>query len=171
MKLKNQELLDLRELLSQYRDAHNLKIAWMVAQNLHKISDYVKLMQDMLKATPAMEAFEEARKALNIKHAKKDASGNPMTRADSSQPSGRAYDIADMDAFMVEMTPLIEQHAQAQEDKKALAQKEMALLLEDVDFEPYTITPENTKIKSDSDDSVFDAKTMLMLLHCGILKE
>lgn len=171
MKLKNQELLDLRAQLLPLQDVRNLKVAWMVAQNLHKITDHVKLMQDMLKTTPAMDAFEVERKKIAVKHAKKDASGNPMTHPDRTQPSGNAYTMEDMDAFMAELNPLMDAHPEAQEDRKALIQKEIDLMQEEVDFEPYTISLENTKIKSDSDDSVLDAKTMLMLLHCGILKE
>jgi len=171
MKLKNQELLNLREVLVPFQNVHNVKIAWMVAQNLHKIEEHIKILQEMLKMPPALEAYEKERESLAVKHAKKDKVGNPMTYEDASQPSGRAYDIADLDAYARELDPIIAEHAQAQEDRKTLNQKKFDLLREDVDFEPYVLSVENTKIKSDSDDSVFDARTMLILLHCGILKE
>lgn len=171
MKLKNQELLDLRELLSAYSNVRNIKIAWMAAQNLNRITEHVKVMQEVLKETPAMEAYEAERKKIAHKHSKKDEKGNPMTRPDSTQPSGFAYDIADMEAFTAELAPVIAEHPQAQEDRKTLIQKEIELMKEEVEFEPYTITLENTKITKDSEDSLFDGKTMLMLLHCGILKE
>jgi hypothetical protein len=171
MKLKNQELLALREALTPFQNVHNLKIAWMVAQNLHKVADHVKLIQEILKETPAMEAYEAERKKIAHKYSKKDEKGNPMTRPDPTQPSGYAYDIADMDAFTAELAPVIQANPQAQEDRQMLIQKEIDLMKEEVDFEPYTITLENTKITKDSEESMFDSKTMLMLLHCGILKE
>jgi hypothetical protein len=171
MKLKNHELLELRTVLTPSLNSNNLKVAWMAAQNLNRILEHAKLMQSLLKESPAMEIYEAARKRVAERHANKDENGNHMTHSDPQQPGGRAYTIADMDAFRADMKILIEEHPQAQEDRKALVQKEQELLQEDVDFEPYTISVENTKIRSDSDESVFDGRTMLMLLRCGILKE
>ena len=102
---------------------------------------------------------------------KKDAAGNAIVQPDPRNPKATLYSIEDVAGYSAALTALLEEHPEAKTDSDALLAKEAALLLESVEVDLYTLSVENTKINSDSDDSVLDASAMLTLLRCGILKE
>jgi len=170
-KLTNQELVSLNVLLGDLKDSRNLKVAWMVAQNLNRLAPHLKIIQDMLAPTEAMKAFEAKRQSMAQVFVKKDAAGNAIVQPDPRNPKATLYSIEDVAGYSAALTALLEEHPEAKTDSDALLAKEAALLLESVEVDLYTLSVENTKISSDSDDSVLDASAMLTLLRCGILKE
>lgn len=171
MQLRNEELVYLRKLLLPYMKSHNLKIGWMAAQNLHRVSAALEPMNSLLKPTPAMEAFDEERKPIIFKYAKKDSRGVPISSVDSDNPNITTYEIENVDELNRELQPISEKHLEAQKDREDLLEKEKFLLKVYVDFDPYTLSIEDTRVEKGADASVFSGETMLFLLHCGILKE
>jgi len=170
-KLTNQELVGLNVLLGDLKDSRNLKVAWMVAQNLNRVAPHLKIIQDMLTPTEAMKAFEAKRQSMAQGFVQKDEAGNAIEQIDPRNPKAKLYSIVDVAGYQAALTALLEEHPEAKADSEALLAKEAALLLESVEVDLYTLSVENTKISSDSDDSVLDARAMLTLLRCGILKE
>jgi len=170
-KLTNQELVGLNVLLGSLKDSRNLKVAWMVAQNVNRVAPHLKIIQDMLTPTEAMKAFETKRQSMAQTFLKKDAAGNAIELTDPQNPKAKLYSIEDVAGYQVALMALLEEHPEAKADSEALLAKDAALMLESVEVDLYTLSVENTKISSDSDDSVLDAGAMLTLLRCGILKE
>lgn len=169
--LTNQELLNLNKLLGTLKDAKNLKVAWMVAQNVNRLEPHLKILQDMLAPTDAMKAFEAARQKMALNFVVKDPAGNPFEREDARQPGVKLYEIGDSKGYSEAFAALVAEHPQAKLDSEELLKKETELLQESVEVDVYTLSVENTKISGDPDNSVLDASAMLTLLRCGILKE
>jgi hypothetical protein len=169
--LTNQELLGLNKLLGTLKDAKNLKVAWMVAQNVNRLAPHLKIIQDMLAPTEAMKELETKRQKMALEFVVKDPSGNPFQREDPRNPGAALYEIEDTKGYSEAFTALVAEHPQAKADSEELLKKEAALLQESVEVDVYTLSVENTKISGDPDNSVLDASAMITLLRCGILKE
>lgn len=169
--LTNQELLGLNRLLGTLKDAKNLKVAWMVAQNVNRIAPHLKLMKDMLEPTEAMKELEAKRQKMALDFVLRDPAGKPISREDPRQPGATLYEIADSQGYSDAYNLLVAAHPEAQADSEELLKKEAELMQVPVEVDFYTLSVENTKISSDSDNSVLDASAMLTLLRCGILKE
>jgi hypothetical protein len=169
--LTNQELLGLNKLLGTLKDAKNLKVAWMVAQNVNRLAPHLKIIQDMLAPTDAMKKLEAERQKMALNYVVKDPMGNPIQREDPRQQGTTLYEIEDSVGYKTAFDALVAEHPQAKEDSDAIQKKETELLQESVEVDVYTLSVENTKISSDPDNSVLDASAMITLLRCGILKE
>jgi len=169
--LTNQNLLELNALLVSLNEVKNLKVAWMVAQNLNRLVPHLKIIQDMLAPTEAMKSFETKRQSMSKSFVKKDEAGNTIEQSDPRNPKARLYVIEDVAGYNAALSALLDEHPEAKVDSEALQKKEIELLKESVEIDLYTLNVENTKSTSEPENSVLDANSMLILLWCGILKE
>jgi len=119
------------------------------------------------KPLPDYQAFNQERLALCEKYADKDENGDPIKRPSPGSRPGEVENfkiVENLEVFEAEMEKLSEKYPTAVEDEEARRNDFVALLDEEVEFEPY-------KLKmSVCPEGVISGNDMVILLDCDILE-
>jgi hypothetical protein len=164
MKLKNELGFEGDAVLAQVEKLKNVPVAWAAARNREKLEKPLADVRKMLESTAAMKALNDAIQKAAEEYAEKGADGKPKTEIANDRVMLRLADAAGYSAA-VEKLRASEEHAQAIADEKELKDKEIALMAEDIDFEPYKLKLERLK------DGDMDGAQMRILYKMGILEE
>jgi len=164
MKLKNELAYEGDMVLAQVEKSKNVAVAWAVARNRAKLEKPLADLREMLKSTEAMKALNEAIQKAAEEHAEKGADGKPKTTVDGGRVMVQLANAAAYTAA-VDALRASEDHAQAIADEKELKEKETALLVEEIDWEPFKLKLDRVK------DGDMDGAQMRVLFKMGILEE
>jgi len=120
MKVLMQHLFELEGLIARNAGLKKGKLAWCLARNATIIEGPIKDLRQHTKPTEAQVEFEEAKKKLAEKHAKKDDKGRPISEPVRDPATGRIrgeqFDIADQPKYEKALEKLKGEHKQAMKD-------------------------------------------------------
>lgn len=164
MKVLNSLMVEGDAVLAQVERTKIVAVGWMAARNREKLEKPMADLKKMLESTPAMKALNEAVQKLAEEHAEKGTDGKPKTEINGDRVMIR---LADAGAYSkaVEALRASDDHVQAIADEKELQEKEIALMKEEVDFEPFKCKMDRVK------DGDMDGAQMRVLFKMGILEE
>jgi len=176
MKVRNEQLFELNNLVARYSGLKAHKVAWTLARNKSIIEGPIKDVRELTKATEAQKEFEKAKEELMQEHADRDEKNRPLWHPVPGAPQAKRYEIADEEKFNKALEKLKKNHEQAEKDLKANEERSLVLLQEEVDVAFYRLPmskmPKEYKNENDEDGEYpIGMMDMALLFSLGILYE
>ncbi len=164
MKLKNRLAFEGDSVLEQLEKTKNVALAWCVRRNRANLEKPLEDVRKMVESTPEMKALNEAVQKTVEEFAEKDESGRPKFEQSGDRTMVR---IADSVGYTEAINKLhgLPEHAKAIADAKEIQERELVLLEEEIDWEPFKIKIDRIK------DGDMDGAQMKILDKMGIIDE
>ena len=142
--------------------------AYSISQNRTLLEPTVNAVRAAQKRDPLFDKFEEQRKELLKKHAKKDDKGQPIghTTNYGNGMSGIIYDIEDEAALGVDVEALrdTDEFRDVVQEEDARREKLIDLMSRETEIDIFVIK------MSDAPDNLITGNEMTLLMQCGILE-
>jgi len=113
------------------------KLNYATSKNRDKLKKLVKRIDAQEKETPEYEAYNDARIALCLEHAKKTNGGSPVIVQDGDQ---KRYDMVDKGAFDKALEELREKHKPSIDEQNKLEKEYEEMLKEEIEIEVHMIS-------------------------------
>ena len=142
--MKKRELYNCLQALDSVKELKGIKFAYVSLKNKKKIEEEINLFEEVVKANPKFEEYEQKRIKLCELHSEKDSENKPIISNDKYKILDENKFNSELDVLKKEYQDVINERIKQINDYNSMLEEEINLEFEKINFEHI---PENISSK------------------------